>query len=456
MDFLAPIIRNIIAPLWAAREGSPYLKYYKQLLKTQYDPTEVVRQRQTEKLKNIVQHAYKTCKFWKERFDAVGVKPEDIQQLEDLHRLPLLTKTDLRTRLDDMISSDYPDRTKLKANETSGSTGVSVVVYTCEADDQIKRGLGVLRNEWSGWRFGERIASLWTITPKPFRFRSWLRTTLLTRRYVFLYTLKMDEDSINKFVDTIVKYPPSMIFGHAHSFYLLADFLKKRRPKIKIRPKGIITTAMVLHDHERTTIEEAFQCKVSNRYGSEEVSLIASECEAHEGLHISPDTLYVELIDAKGEPCPPLVPGRVIVTDLCNTVMPMIRYEIGDTAVWSDKPCSCGRTAPLFLRIEGRVADYVVTKRGEYISGISLTTFFACELPGFAQFQIVQEEIDRFTFNLVKGEQFSEQSMADLDRLIKDRFGDDVRYECCFMDNIPQEKSGKYRFCISKVEKKFD
>ncbi|MDR0869863.1 MAG: hypothetical protein LBN39_03640 [Planctomycetaceae bacterium] len=455
MDLFAPISRNIIAPLAAWREGSPYLKVYKQMLRTQYEPPEVIRQRQTEKLRAMVQHAYKTTKFWKERFANAGIKPEDIQTLEDLRKLPLLTKTDLRTRLDDMISSDYPDKSKLVPHETSGSTGVSVVVYSDNDCMEFKRGNVLRHDEWSGWRRGERVASLWTVEPQPFHWWSYLRNKLLSRHYARLYTLKMNEKSINEFVDKLVKYPPSLIFGHAHSFYLLAEFLKKKRPEVKIRPNGIITTAMVLYDHERPVIEEVFHCKPTNRYGCEEVSLIACECEKHEGLHVNLDTLHVEVIDANGNPCPPLVPGRVIVTDLINRAMPILRYEIGDTASWSDKQCSCGRTLPLFSRIEGRVADYVVTKRGEYISGISLTTFFACELPGFAQFQIIQEDIDRFTFNVVKGEQFTEQSIADLDRLVKQRFGDDVRYECNFMDEIPREKSGKYRFCISKVEKSF-
>ena len=455
MDLLAPFSRHFIAPLWAMWEKSPYLSHYKRLLKTQYDPPELIRSRQIGRMRLIVEHAYRTCTFWKERFESIGVRPEEIHELEDLQKLPLLTKTDLRTRLDDMISSDFPDRKKLTEHETSGSTGVSVVVYSNEESDQFKRGAVLRSDEWSGWRLGERVASLWTVPHESFRLRPWLRKTLLTRRYVHLYTLKMTDESINEFINTMVKWPPSLIFGHAHTFYLLVDFLKKKRPEVKIRPKGIIATAMVLYDHERKIVEDYFQCKITNRYGCEEVSLIACECERHEGLHVNSDVLHVELIDQKGLPSPPGDPGRVVITDLWNLAMPMIRYEIGDTATWSQKPCSCGRTLPLFSRIEGRVADYVVTSRGEYISGISLTTFFACELPDFAQIQIIQEEVDQFLFHLVKGEQYSDECLKKLDVLVKNRFGEDTRYEYRFMDRIPQEASGKYRFCISKVPKNF-
>ena len=455
MDLLAPFSRNIVAPLWAAWERSPYLKHYRQLLKTQYDPPETLRQRQHERLAEIIRHAFTTCRFWKKRLEACGLTPDDIRTVDDLSKLPLLSKADLRNRLDEMISSDYPDRSQLIYYETSGSTGKSVVGYADEACEQFRRGAVLRSDEWSGWRRGERIAALWSYPERRTDWRGRLRELLLTRNYLYLDTLKMGEDALNEFADQMVAWPPSLIFGHAHSFYLFARFLKQKRPDVRIRPKGIITTAMVLYDHERPLIEEVFQCKVTNRYGCEEVSLIACECEKHEGLHVNADSLYVELIDFQGNPCLPGQPGRVIITDLWNRAMPMLRYEVGDTASWAEKPCSCGRTLPLFERVEGRVADYVMTKDGNFVSGISLTSFFACMLPGFSQIQIIQEEVDRFVFNLVKGADYTPQSLDVLDGLVQKRFGDDTRYETVFMNEIPREASGKYRFCISKVEKKF-
>lgn len=455
MDLLAPISRNIIAPIWAAWEKSPYLSHYKRLLKTQYDPPETIRKRQTEKMRSIVAHAYATCPFWKERFDTTGVKPEEIRELEDLTRLPLLTKTDLRTRLDDMISSEYPDREKLTRHKTSGSTGVAVVVYSNEESDQFKRGAVLRSDEWTGWRLGERKALIWgnpRIRPD---WKGKLRRSLLSRDYTYLDTLKMDAREMDRFTNDMIRKPPGMLFGHAHSLYLYAGFVKTRRPDAHIRPHGILSTCMVLHDFERQLIEEVFQCRVTDRYGCEEVSLIASDCEKHEGLHVNSDSLHAELIDHNGATCPVGEPGRIIITDLCNRAMPMIRYEVGDTASWSGTDCSCGRTLPLFSRIEGRVADYVITNAGEYVSGISLTENFACMVRGIAQLQIVQEDIDRFTFNIVKAPDFGESTLAQIRELVSKRFGDNATFECVFMDKIPQEKSGKYRFCISKVEKTF-
>lgn len=456
MDFIAPLSRNIVAPLWAIWERSPYLACYRKLLKTQYDSPEIIKKRQTDRMRSMVEHAYNTVPFWRQRFDENGLKPSDIQTLEDIRKLPLLTKTDLRTRLDDMISSDYPDRSKLHVNKTSGSTGVAVVVYSDEACAQFKRGAVLRSDEWSGWKLGERIAAIWGNPKRREDWKGKIREFFLDRYYVFLDTLKMDEQAMRVFAGELLKTPPSMLFGHAHSLYLFAGFLKQKMPEVRIKPKGILSTCMVLHDFERTLIEDVFQCKVTNRYGCEEVSLIASECERHEGLHVNNDALFIELIDHDGKTITePNTPGRIVITDLWNQAMPMIRYEVGDMALWSEKPCSCGRTLPMFSRIEGRIADYVITNKGEYVSGISLTENFACMVSGIAQLQIVQEDLDRFVFNIVKAPDFDDSTLNQIADLVRQRFGDQATFQCVYMDRIPPEKSGKYRFCISHVDKRF-
>src|SRR5262249_21301964 len=200
--------------------------------------------------------------------------------------------------------------------------------------------------------------------------------------------LKMTDADLAAFAVRLKRRPPGLIFGHAHSLYLLAKFVECHGPA-GIRPRGIITTAMVLHDWQRRVIEVVFACPVTNRYGCEEVSRIACECERHAGLHINSDGVYVEVL-AGGRPAADGEPGAVVVTDLVNRAMPILRYKVGDVAALTKRRCECGRGLPLMERIEGRESDYVTTELGELISGISLTENFAMQVPGVAQMQIVQ------------------------------------------------------------------
>jgi phenylacetate-CoA ligase len=451
MDLWAPVVRTAVAPLWAWWEASPYLHHYRTLRRTQYDPPEVVRARQWNAAAALLRHAYDTTPFWRERLDRAGIRPEQLRSFDDFRSVPILTKADLRSAGDALLSDRY-DRATLRRKKTSGSTGVSLEVWVDEPSMQWKRACTLRADEWSGWRLGERVALVWG-NPEYLR-RGWrgrLRNALLERAR-YLDTLKMDEAALARFAASLRRRPASLLFGHAHSVYLFAEYL--RQSGGGVHPRGIITTAMVLPDGQRRVIEAVFGCPVTNRYGCEEVSLIACECERHHGLHVNADGVHVE-VWRDGRPAGPGEPGSVIVTDLTNRAMPILRYQVGDVAVLSEQRCPCGRGLPLLERIEGREADYVVTSRGELISGISLTENFALHVPGISQLQIVQESVARFRFRIVRGPGFGPDSLARIGELVAERFGPDATYACEYVEHIPQEPSGKYRFCISRVANPF-
>jgi phenylacetate-CoA ligase len=452
MDLHAFLIRHAIGPLWARWERSPYLRHHRLLRQTQFHDADTIRARQWQQLTTLLQHANDTVPFYRDRGQAAGWTPADIRTEDDWRRLPVLTKADIRAAGPRLLSSCF-ERSALRRKTTSGSTGVSLEIFVDESSMQWKRACTLRADEWSGWRFGEAVAKVWG-NPEYLHhgWRGRLRNALLDRAD-YLDTLRLDERALAGFAGRLRRLPPRLLFGHAHSLYLFAEYLRGHGGA-DFRPRGIIATAMVLHPWQRRVIEEVFGCQVTNRYGCEEVSLIACECEQHDGLHINADSVFVEVL-RDGRPALPGEAGNVVVTDLTNRAMPLIRYQVGDVAVASGRRCTCGRGLPLLERIEGREADYVVTSRGELISGISLTENFALEVPGVAQIQIVQHAVDHFVFRVVRGADFGPASVRRLRDLVKQRFGDETRFDCAFVERIPQEPSGKYRFCISHVPNPF-
>jgi len=440
--------------MWAAWEGSSYLRNYRELKVTQYETLEQTQSRQMRALVSLLCHAYETVPFYRQRFNEAGFHPRSFQAFTDLGGIPILTKRDIREAGPLLLSDAYANNSNVRRKATSGSTGVSLRVIVDEAAMQFKRACTLRSDEWSGWRFGEPVAMLWG-NPDYLK-RGWrgrLRNAVLERGN-YLDTLKIDETTLQRFAESLVQRPPSLIFGHAHSVWLLSQYLKRHKPGV-VRPKGIITSAMVLHEWQRSAIEAEFECKVTNRYGCEEVSLIACECEQHMGLHVNTDGQFVELVH-NGRQVTADTPGSVIVTDLVNRAMPLIRYQVGDVATWANVNCLCGRFGmPLLSRLEGREADYVTTVRGELISGISLTENFAMHVPGIEQIQIVQESPEQFLFRIVRATDYSQKSDEAISKLVCERFGPEAHYQCEFVERIPQEPSGKYRFCISKVTNSF-
>jgi phenylacetate-CoA ligase len=322
---------------------------------------------------------------------------------------------------------------------------VPLTIRIDEAGKQWKTACTIRSDQWSGYRLGQRVAKVWGNPEyRQFGWRGRLRNHFLDRA-VYLDTLSLDDGMIRSFVAELRRRPPGLLFGHAHSLYLLAKRLQSDGI-MDIRPNGIISTAMPLHSWQRTVLTEVFGVAPSNRYGCEEVSLIAAECEAHNGLHLNADSIYAE-IEGGGST------GHLLVTDLSNLAMPLIRYRIGDVVTAGHASCKCGRGLPMIASVQGREADFVVTPTGRLISGISLTENFALHISGTAQVQIVQETVHHLRIRIVPDERFGLDSRRQIHALITETFGDGVRHDVDLIDSIPQEPSGKYRFCISHVPK---
>ncbi|MBY0512719.1 MAG: phenylacetate--CoA ligase family protein [Gemmataceae bacterium] len=437
LDFLN---RHVVHPLLARKGRSRHLDYLRVLRQTQFDPPDVIRARQLAALKVQLQHALDTVPYYRAAWRKAGVHPADVKSLADLDAFPVLTKDDIRRHEHALVSNAF-DAATLRAKRTSGSTGVPLTVRIDEPAVQWKTACTIRSDEWSGYRLGQRVAKVWG-NPEYLQFgwKGRLRNYFVDRA-VYLDTLNLTGGRIAAFTAVIRRHRPGLIFGHAHSLYLLACALRKQGVA-DVRPNGIVSTAMILHDWQRTVIEQVFDCPVTNRYGCEEVSLIASECELHQGLHLNADSIYAEI-----EPRT----GKLLVTDLTNRAMPLIRYRIGDVVVGSGRSCRCGRGLPLIDRVEGREADYVLTPAGSLISGISLTENFALHIPGAAQVQIVQESLHLLRVRLVPDDGFGDAGRRKVAELVAETFGPAVRHEVEVVDAIPQEAGGKYRFCISQV-----
>jgi phenylacetate-CoA ligase len=204
---------------------------------------------------------------------------------------------------------------------------------------------------------------------------------------------------------------------------------------------------MVLTDSERHTIEKVFNSPVFNHYGCEEIGTIASECKAHEGLHVFGEGLYLE-IESDNE----VMPGRMLITDLVNYAMPLIRYDIGDAAILMSGKCPCGKTLPRLKEVSGRTADFLYTPDRKPVFGISILDTFVIHIPGFKQVQIVQDAYDHLNFRIVKDNRFSEESLDQLKRNVIEIFGDRMRYDLEYVEQIELTPRGKFRFSICRID----
>lgn len=448
MKMIDKLIGSCAYHLWETKEGGNRLAELKQLHALERAGSDQLKKVQEEKLTHLIKHAHTTSKWYGPLIERANLHLQKTIRLEDLRQLPVTTKLNIRENTADFISSAYKQEDLVTA-KTGGSTGVSLNLYFDELCQQKRNAAQMYADELAGWSIGTRVAAVWGNPPVARTAKQKLRSYLLERT-IYLDTMDLNPGSMSAFIEAWRQFKPEVIFGHSHSIYIFAKYLLETKVE-DLRPKGIVTTSMMLLDHERATIEQALHCKVTNRYGCEEVGLIAVECEHHDGMHINSPHIILECLDANDQPVAPGESGKLVVTDLNNFGMPLIRYRVEDVGVLTEKPCVCGRSTPILKRLEGRLADFLKKIDGGQVAGVSLVERTLTKIAGIEQMQLVQEKIDEIIINRVKGPEFTLKTDEDLLAEFSQVFGDQVALILKDVEKIPQEKSGKYRFSICKI-----
>jgi len=212
------------------------------------------------------------------------------------------------------------------------------------------------------------------------------------------------------------------------------------------RADAVFTVSETLTTQARRAIEEAWRCKVYDRYGAVEGCILATECSAGR-LHVSPEIGVVEIIGSDGKPAKPGELGQVVATGLQNTLQPLIRYQIGDVARWaSDQDCPCGRQMPILEGVDGRVEDMCYTVHGEFLR---FDTVFK-DIANIREAQVVQRTLDEFAIRVVPADGFSAADAEHMQRNMRLHVGN-VRVEVELVDHISRTAAGKFKAVVCNL-----
>jgi phenylacetate-CoA ligase len=425
-------------------------QYYESLRRTQWLSSAQMRELQDEKLRRLVRHAYRNVPYYRARMQELKVRPQDIRGVSDLHKLPMLTKQEVRDHLYFDIVSENHIKDEILKITTSGSTGEPFVCWADRKQLEFRWAATLRAQEWTGYRFGDHCVRLWhqTIGMTPSQARREQLDAILVRRK-FMPVFEMREDSLANLVGEIADWRPTFIDGYAEALDLLAGYLRSH--PTALGAKAIMSSAQTLPPASRARIEHAFACPVFDKYGAREFSGVAYECEAHRGHHVVGEGYVVEIL-RDGQPARPGDTGEVVITDLNNFCLPFIRYRIGDLAVaMDDAPCPCGRGMPRIGEIEGRVQSIIQGTDGRFLPG----TFFAHYLKDFdhaiQQFQVVQEVPGALRFVIVKAGRYHDDVLAEIVATFRRYLGDEMKIDVEISEDIKLVRTGKRLAAVSKL-----
>jgi len=442
--------------------------YYKELEQTQWYSHEEMQQLQWRKLKKLLEHAYENVSMYRQAFQGAQVTPADINTPDDLKLLPIQTKATLRENYPhNTIAKNASEKDKIP-NSTSGSTGSTFEFMMSRQLMGMRWGRYLRGNTWTGVDIGEKYLRIWG----PHNSSSFERFSIgFTLNMKELSAFGMDEQRMLEYVEYIKKYRPKIIEAYASAAAGLAMFMN-RKGITDVKVDAVITSGETLFDAYRKEIEQAFNCKVFNRYGCREFGAIAHECSEHTALHLNSESFFIEFVEDEQtadngfdtgfdtplatQPKSPTQPKglyKIVLTNLDNFTMPFIRYEIGDVGRPNEKICSCGRGLPLIAEPFGRMIDIVMSPSGRMVSVHYLTLLFGDYNEYVKGFQATQTREDKLEVMIVPSERYNDEISEVLRQKVQEHAGDDMEVTFIPVDAIPPSETGKRALLRSLVNK---
>lgn len=449
------------------------LQNFRRFRRTEWYPPERLTEIQESSLRKLVHYAYHSIPFYRERFDAIGLRPDDIRHLADVTAIPPLTRQEVIDHHHRMVDSrclpyarmaDSSSRgtgapiafarfrrERVVRNTSSGSTGAPTIFYEDGARTGLNWAHELRFRNWFGIGPGAREARMARVSTdympngRDLLFRKFFWNQLA------LPGVNLGEKDYEICHRSLADFRPRVLWGFTSALAGFAGFVRDRGIDVSpYRPELVITWAAPMYEHEEALLREVFQCHVTNIYGAREVGHIACRCP--EGtFHINQESLLVEREDHRAPASNGS--GEILVTTLDLTIMPFIRYRMGDIGTISSRPCACGRTLQNLEDLLGRTGEIFTTRDGRMISpNFWCRTFMSPALSEkIIRFQVVYRANDDILIKLVRGNGFEKSTEDGLYRFLRDNFSEDIRITFQYVDEIKPQISGKYEMVVNET-----
>lgn len=442
----AELFRHVLFPAYESLTGRRTHRFLGEYRRNQWLDADSLLRLQLEKLNVLLEFCWREVPHLAKRWRQAGLEPRRLDSVGELENFPITTKEDITANYAEMTSRAWRGRSMSKT--TGGTTG-DPFRYEYTMESYARRTAVMWRGyEWAGAGLGVRTAYLWG-TPSAQdlrqRFKDRAYHAAFNRKVFNAFAMTSEHD-VEEYARRIASFRPDALVGYVRPVLILAQWVNRTGQALR-GLRSVLTGAEALYEPERKEIEKAFGCPVFNTYGGREFMLIASECDRHAGLHVNVDHLVVELVDATGRGIKDQS-GDVIVTDLHNLAMPLVRYRNGDRATAESRACSCGRGLPMLRSVDGRILDRILTPDNRQVPG----EYFVYVMLGktaIRRYQVVQVDTDAIELNLVLDGPLQQSERDELTTKIRDAVGASMRIDIREVEAIDEPSTGKRRVTVS-------
>ena len=422
----------------------PTLKLLKE---SQYWDEEKMHNYRLMKLQQLVHYSYSNVPYYTELFDSHGISPDVIKTLEDIKKIPVLTKELARVNQKKLVAVNANFK-HIKKGKTGGTTGVPLLVYSDTNNRSFAWASYYRWYNWIGIAKEDKVLSLWgakMVLKSSFKGKIVKNVTDWIQNKKTINTFNINKVALPVIYKQIIDYNPVLIKGYLSALILIAKYMQKNNLPPNNNLKALSSTTETLLPLYRNLLQDVFSVPIFDQYGCGEVSAISYECSKHRGLHINEEHVYIESLDENNSEIFNKK-GRLIVTSLDNYIMPFIRYENGDMATLNTQKCTCGLNSQLMSSIDGRSTDTITLKNGSIVHGVFFTDLLyeiGITTDQISRFQIFQYKTGAIDFKLETKNNLSGDLIHKLESEVL-RFVDTANI--ILIDYIPNEESGKFKY----------
>jgi phenylacetate-CoA ligase len=411
----------------------------RRLLRNRYLSPPKLRALQESKLRALIRHSYDNVPHYRSLFRSAGLYPEDVRTIEDLQHVPVTTKDDLRAPGAESAIAEGVDLSSCYSGRTSGTTGQPFVVYLSAQEARTRQLVRFRALLTAGFGPRDRLCVLRPRSHAP----GFLGRLGLYRQEHISSFLSLPEQ-----IRHLQRTQPTVFIASPTELKAILHEVDYRLGEI-IRPRMFINYLEVMDEGLAKRLKADTGAEMFNFYDSAEFAEIASDCPAHQGLHVNADQLILECLDDDGEPARPGEPGVVVITRLSGYTMPFIRYRLGDISTSVEKQCPCGSSFPLIGPPVGREYDLVRLPSGRILPTIPLFRIVN-KLDGIEQYRIIQESHDHFVLLMVPRDNPEQAVLSDLRARLIRYLGEPAGFDIQIVDFM-QEDAPKFKKFISKL-----
>jgi phenylacetate-CoA ligase len=391
----------------------------------------------------------KRTDFYPQYYKNHGIDINDIKSLNDINKLPFITKDTLQIEGKNLIVRER-EKNSLYIT-TGGSSGTPTGLYY---QKNVTRGkeLAFIENIWKevGYTRNDRSAIFRGKIHGHGNENSLIKFDYV-RNWLHLSSFHLTEDNLDKYIEELRKFKPKFIQGFPSALTLLSKLLIKNKIDLGIEIKGVFAGSENITKDQILLIEKAFKTKLITWYGHSEVAVLGGFCHKNKQYHIFPQYGYTEIIDNDDNIITEGT-GEIVGTNFHNNIFPMIRFKTRDIAkiATDQKCCGCSRNYLLLEDIEGRDQEYIVADNNRLIS-LSCMNMHDKTFNNVKQFQFVQ---DKPAEVLLKYSTLSNKNEINENQIINnltEKIGDNTIITVQKVENIPLTKRGKQVTLVQKL-----